>query len=261
MAVEIRYFFQTFDRRCHISRVERIPSAQQQSIAVPRIQRDHALQNLFRWTKLPLGTQRHGSRREDLPRFCLLSQADINLGQPRPHGDVFRIHFQCLLEDPYRLFELTLTQKFFRHLQVLRPRIIEKTLLRVELGQPKHALERRLQLAELLVHGNRFDREALRGVSIAHAFETLHAFFAVAETRVEIPHGVHHRKILGVGFEDFFVLSDRVWQLALLDKLLRSTENLLLIEAKTKRHKSADSSSGSSLARKHFLQHESSWPS
>jgi hypothetical protein len=44
-----------------------------------------------------------------------------------------------------------------------------------------------------------------------------------------------------------------------LDKLLRSTENLLLIEAKTKRHKSADSSSGSSLE-KLSLQHESSWP-
>ena len=155
---------------------------------------------------------------------------------------------------------MTFTQKFFSDLQVLRSCIIKKTLLGVELSQPKRALQRRLQLAQLLVHGNRLHREALRGIGVADALEALHGFFAIAQTRVKVAHGIHHRKVLRVGFENFFVLSDRVWQLALLDELLRSTENLLLVEAKTKRHKSADSSSDSPLVREHSLRNESSCP-
>ena len=81
----------------------------------------------------------------------------------------------------------------------------------------------------------------MRGIGIANTLKTFHGFFTIAKTRVQIPHGIHHREILGIGLQNLFVLSDRVWQLALLDKLLRSTENLLFIEAKTKPHKSADS--------------------
>src|SRR5579863_1251466 len=244
MAVEVRNFLETLDCGCHVARIECIAAAHEQSVAVARIERDHALQNFFRRTELALGPQSLGCRREDLPGFCLLAEADINLGQPCPHGNVFGIHFQSLLEDPYCLFQLTFTQKFFRHLQILSAGIIEKTLLGIKFGQPEHALQRRLQLAQLLVHGNRFDGEALRSVSVANTLEAFHGLFGIAETRVEVAHGIHYREILGVGFENFFVLSNCVWQLALLDKLLRSTENLLLVEAKTKRHKNADSSSG-----------------
>ena len=60
---------------------------------------------------------------------------------------------------------------------------------------------------------------------------------------VEVANGVGDGQFLGVGFENLFVLSDGVGQLALLDELLRSTESLLFVEAKTERHKIADSSS------------------
>src|SRR5580658_10054844 len=244
MAVEVCNFLETLDCSRHVACIECVASAHKQSVAVAWIERDHALQNFFRRTELAFSPQSFGRCRENLPGFCLLAQADINLSQPCPHGNVLGIHFQSLLEDPYCLFQLTFTQKFFGHLQILSTRIIEETLLGVKFGQPEHALQRRLQLAQLLVHGNRLDREALRSVSVANALEAFHGLFGVAKTRVEVADGVHYREILGVGFKDFFVLSDRVWQLALLDKLLRSTENLLLVEAKTKRHKNADSSSG-----------------
>jgi len=43
--------------------------------------------------------------------------------------------------------------------------------------------------------------------------------------------------------EDFFVLRDGVRKLSLLNELLRSAEDFLLIEPETKRHKIADSDS------------------
>ena len=189
------------------------------------------------------GPQAVGGGGEKLPGFRLLVEPDINLGQPGAHGDVFRIHLQRLLENPYRLFQFAGAQKFFRDLQVLRAGIIEKSLLGIELGQSKHALQGGLQLGELLVHGDGFDGEALGRIGIANALEGFHGLVALAETGVEVADGIGDGEFLGVGFENFFVLSNGVLQLALLDELLRSTESLLFVEAKTERHKIADSSS------------------
>ena len=150
-------------------------------------------------------------------------------------------HLQSLLEDPDSLLELPGTEKLFRHLQILGAGVIEQALLRVEFRQPQHAFQRGLDLAQLLVHGDGFDRKALGGVGIAYTLEAIHRLFTFAETSVEVPHGIGNREVLGVCLEDLFVFSDGVLQLALLDKLLRSTEYLLFVEAKPKRHKSADS--------------------
>ena len=187
--------------------------------------------------------QAFGGGGENLPGFRFLFEADVDFGQPGPHGDVFRIHFQSLLEDSHCLLQFAGTQKFFRYLQILRAGIVEKSLLGVEFGQSQHALQGRLQLGELLVHGDGFDGEALRGVGVAHALERFDGLVALAETGVEIANGVGDSEFLGVSLENFFVLGDGILQLALLDELLRSAENLLFVEAKTKRHKIADSSS------------------
>ncbi len=119
----------------------------------------------------PRAAQAVGGGGEKLPGFRLLVQPDVDFGQPGAHGDVFRIHFQRLLENPYCLFQFAGAQKFFRHLQVLRPGIIEQALLGIKLGQAKHALQGGFQLGELLVHGDGFDGEALRGIGIANALE------------------------------------------------------------------------------------------
>src|SRR6201981_2394595 len=112
----------------------------------------------------------------------------------------------------------------------------------VEFGKLEDTFEGGLELANLLVHGNALDREPLRGVGITDTLETLGSFLDFGVAGVEVAHGVHHRQILGGGFEDLFVLGNGVLQFALLDVFLRSAENLLFVEAETKRHKSADSS-------------------
>ncbi len=201
------------------------------------------LQDFFGWPQLAARPQAVGGGGEKLPGLRLLVEPDINLGQAGAHGDVFRIHFQRLLENPYCLFQFAGAQKFFRYLQVLRPRIIEKSLLGIEFRQPKHALQGGLELGELLVHGDGFDGEALRGIGVAHALEGFDGLVGLTETGVEVANGVGDGEFLGVGFENLFVLSNGIRQLALLDELLRSTESLLFVEAKTKRHKIADSSS------------------
>ena len=212
-------------------------------MTVAGIQRQHAVQDFFRGPELAACPQAVGGGGEKLPGLRLLVEPDINLGQAGTHGDVFRIHLQGLLENPYCLFQFAGAQKFFRYLQVLRPGIVKKSLLGIELGQSKHALQGGFQLGELLVHGDGFDGEALRGVGIAHTLEGLDSFVALAETGVEVSNGVGDGEFLGVSFENFFVLSNGILQLALLDELLRSAESFLFVEAKTERHKIADSSS------------------
>ena len=86
--------------------------------------------------------------------------------------------------------------------------------------------------------------EALGSVGVANALEGFHGLVALAETGVEVSDGVGDSEFLGVSLEYFFVLADGILQLTLLDELLRSAESFLFVEAKSKCHKLADSSSG-----------------
>src|SRR5581483_243493 len=61
----------------------------------------------------------------------------------------------------------------------------------------------------------------------------------LAKTRVQVADGVRNRQVLGIVLENFFVLGDGILNLALLDVLLRSGENLLLIESE-QCHKSVE---------------------
>src|SRR6202023_4091177 len=114
---------------------------------------------------------------------------------------------------------------------------IEEALLSVKLCQLQHALKRRLELADLLVHGDSLDRESLGGIGVAHTLKTVRGLVVIAHAGVEVSHGVTHREILGIILEDLAVLSDGILQLALLDILLRSAEDLLFIEPETERHR------------------------
>ncbi len=133
-------------------------------------------------------------------------------------------------------------QEFFGNLQVLGAGIIEQALLGVEFRELQNAFERRLQLADLLVHRDALDGETLRGIGIANLLEAVGRFVDFPDARVEITHGVQHGQVLGVSLKDLFVLGNGVLELALLDVLLRSAQNFLFVKAETKCHKSADSS-------------------
>jgi hypothetical protein len=119
--------------------------------------------------------------------------------------------------------------------------IVEEALLRVQLRELQNAFQRGLELRDLLVHRDALDREALRSVRVAHILEAFSGLVGLADARVKVADRIQDRQVLGVGLEDLFVFRDRVLQLALLDVLLRSAENLLFIESETKRHKGADS--------------------
>src|SRR5271165_6566549 len=99
-----------------------------------------------------------------------------------------------------------------------------------------------MDLRDLLVHRDALNREALRGVGIPHRLEALNRFRGVAQTGVEIADRVVDGQILGIVLQDLLILSNGVLQLALLHKLFRGAENLLLVKTKTKRHRGADSS-------------------
>ena len=112
--------------------------------------------------------QRFRRRAENLPRFFLLSQADVNLGKLDPHGYIFRVHFEDLLEKPHCLVEVATLQEVFGDMQVLGAGVVEQPLLGVEFRQFQRSIRARLELGDLLVHGDALNREALRGRAIAH---------------------------------------------------------------------------------------------
>jgi hypothetical protein len=135
------------------------------------------------------------------------------------------------------LFQVAHLHEVFGDLQVLGAGVVEQPLLSVQLRQFQRSIHARLQLGDLLVHGDALDGEALRRIGIAHCLEALDGFGVVAQTRVEIADGVVDGKILDIVLQDLFILSNGALQLALLDKLFRGAENLLLVKTKTKRHR------------------------
>ena len=247
IGIEIRNFLQRFDGGLGVAGLEQIAALHEQRVAVAGIEREHALQNFFGGGQRALGAQSLGGSGENLPGFILLAQADINFRQADAHGGIFRIHFQNLLEDADGVIQFAGFQEFFRDLQVLGAGIVEESLLGVEFGQFQHALERGLELADFLVHGDGLDRETLVGIGIAYALEAFGSFVGFPEAGVEIADGIGDGEILGIGFENLFVLSDGVLHLALLDILLRSAENFLFVEPETERHKSTNSRPWSEL--------------
>ena len=204
-----------------IAGLDHVLALHQQGIGVAGIERQHALQNFFGAAERALGAQAFGGGGENLPGFGLLAQADIDFRQANPHGAVFRIHLQNLLEDADRVLEFAGFQEFFGDLQVLGAGVVEQALLGVEFGQFQQALERGLELADLLVHRDGLDRESLAGIGIADSLEAFGGFVGFAEAGVEVADGVGDGQVLGIVLEDLLVLGDGVLQLALLDILLR----------------------------------------
>src|ERR1035438_714373 len=242
IGIEVGNFPQRFDSGFGVAGLKQIAALHEQRITIARIEREHAPQNFFRAAQRAFGPQGFGRGRENLPGVILFSEADIDFRQADAHVGIFGIHFQNLLDNPDGVFQFTGFQKLIRNLQVLGAGVIEESLLGVKFGQLQHALERRLELADFLVHGDGLDREALSGIGIAYGLEKLGGLVGLAEARVEVADRVGDGEVLGIGLDDFFVFSNGVLNFALLDILLRSAENLLFVEPETERHKVTNSS-------------------
>ena len=128
MRIEVGSLLQIFDGALRIVAFERRLPAQQQNVAVARVEHQHAFQNVFGGRQRSTRAQRFRRRAENLPRFFLLSQPDINLGQFDPHGHIFRVHFEDLLEKPYRLLQIAVLHEVFGDLQILGARVVEQAL-------------------------------------------------------------------------------------------------------------------------------------
>ena len=132
MGVEISNFFQVLDRDIVLAGFERVAAAQQQGLTVARIQIEHLLQDVFRCFELAASAQTVGGGGKNLPRLVLFAESNVNFAKAHAHGDILGIHFQDFLENSYRLLEFTAAQKFFRNLQILRPRVVKQALLGIQ---------------------------------------------------------------------------------------------------------------------------------
>ena len=242
--IDVWNFLQHRNGAGRVARLDHVLASHQQGIGITRIESQHTLQDFFGSAERSFGAQAFRRRRENLPGFRLLVQPNIHFRQMNPHAAVFRIHLQDLLEDADRILEFAGLQELLRDLQILGTGVIEKTLLRVKFSEFQQALERRLELADLLVHGDGLDRETLAGIGIAYILEAYGGFIGFAEAGIEVADGVGDGQILGIVLEDLFVLSNGVLDFALLDILLRIVKSLLLVESK-QRHKCANSRSWS----------------
>ena len=210
MRVEVRSLLQVGDGVLGIVTFEGGLSAQQQYVTVARIERQHPFQNVFGGGEGTTSAQRFSRRAENLPRLFLFSEPDIDLGELDPHGHIFRVHFEDLLEQAYRLVEVAILHEVFGDLQILGAGVVEQPLLGVEFRQFQRSIHARMELGDLLVHGDALDGEALRSIGITHRFEALDGFGDIAETRVKIANGVVDGKVLGIVLQDLVILSNGV---------------------------------------------------
>ena len=237
MRVEIGSFLQEGDGALGIVAFEGGLATEQQDVAAFWIEGQHALENVFGGGERTARAQRFRHGAEDLPSLFLFVQPDVDFGEFDAHGHIFRVHFEDLLEKAHGLLQVAILHETFGDLHVLGAGVVEQPLLGVKFRQLEGRLHARLQLGDLLVHGDALDREALRGIGVAHHLEARDGLFSVAETGVEIADGVIDGKILGVVLEDLVVLSNGVLQLALLHEFFRCAENPLFVKTKTKRHR------------------------
>ena len=78
------------------------------------------------------------------------------------------------------MFQVAILHEVFRDLQVLCAGIIEQALLGVQLCQFQRRIHARLQLGNLLVHSDAFDREALCRIGIPDRLKAFNGFGPVA---------------------------------------------------------------------------------
>ena len=125
MRVEVGSLLQVPDGALRIVALEGGLPAQQQNVAVAGIEHQHPLQNVFGGGERSTPAQRFSGRAENFPRLFLFSQPDINLGKLDPHGHIFRVHFEDLLEKAHGLVEVAILHEVFGDLQILGAGVIE----------------------------------------------------------------------------------------------------------------------------------------
>ena len=138
--VQVRDLGQRSNGALGVSRFQQVLPLHQQGGGVDGVEREHAGKDFVGSRERAFRSHGLGRRRKNFPRFGFLSHADVKFRQLDPHGRIFRIHFQDLLEDAHRILKLTRLCKFVRHLQILGAGVIEKALLRVKFRQLQHAL-------------------------------------------------------------------------------------------------------------------------
>src|SRR3979411_2317171 len=98
MSIEVGSLLEVADGALWIVALEGSLAAQKQNVTVAGIELQHPLKNVFGGGERSTGAQRFSRRAENLPRLFLFSQPDINIGEFDPHGHIFRVHFEHLLE-------------------------------------------------------------------------------------------------------------------------------------------------------------------
>ena len=145
-------------------------AAQQQRFGISCVDRQQSVQCVdCRIHRAPLG-ERSSDPKQQIARLILLPEPNVNIRQLSLDRRIVRIALQHLFEDARRAVVIVLLLCGVGEDQVLLPRVVEQTLLRVELSQLLHHGERTwVELRDLLVHRDRAQRESLLRIRIAHA--------------------------------------------------------------------------------------------
>ena len=178
--------------------------------------------------------ERIGAAEEHVAGFITIADALVEIGQLVLHGRILGIEFEHALEDASGIVQLVAAHVLVGDDEVLLASVGVEALLGIEFGEALDAVVGAgIELGELLVHGDGFDREAIGRITVADFLEILGCLIDKTNTGVEVTDGVEHRQVLGVRLDDLLVLGDRVLQLALLHVTLGVRQYLVLIKTKT----------------------------
>ncbi len=157
-----------------------------------------------------------------------LAATKQEIGEPQGGDVVRRIEIDEFLVGPNCLFQLPVLDVPIRQDLVLPFCLDHQTLIEIESGKALEDVEALgVEALDLLENRDRLGREPITGEVVGDFLVKLDRPLELANPPIQITHSVNDGCVVWKFFEDLLVLTDRLLELALLDKLFGIPEDFV----------------------------------
>jgi hypothetical protein len=173
-----------------------------------------------------------------LQRLGRVVDLRVQVGELDVDVDRVRVELRDLLVDQQRVPGIAVLEVVVGEDLVLALRLHCEALLRVQVGELRVDVElRRIELVDLLVDRDRFVEEAVLPVVVGDLAEDLHRFVVAVDADPEISDAIEGVDVVGIVFEEAFVLLDRGLDLPLGNELFRARDDSIALNRHVPRYR------------------------
>jgi hypothetical protein len=194
----------------HVDPGQLLPQA-----GAPGVDLEPLLQHLQGFGQMALLAELQGNRDVLLDRLGAAALPGVDVGQLAPDLEVARVQLRHLLQDLGGVLGLAPLQVLVDHDLVLALGLHHEALLGIELGQLQIGIEDgRVELVDLLPHGDGTDQESVLRVEVGDLGVLLGSLAGAVDLGVEVPDLVDGVPVAGVLLDDLAIESDRLIEAA-----------------------------------------------